>query len=176
MVCSRNQGSRKHLHGVPIMAQRKLLWLGTMRLRVRSLASLSELRDLVLPWAVVYVGHRHGSDLALLWLWSRLAATAPIWSLAWEHPHAMGGAPPPPPKKKSSEREKTSKVSQEQHAEGMMWGDLTFGKKSENKKEQAESSWKWSWWSSLCLSATWEDKAPNGYHQTNKKIHEQRWS
>ena len=36
------------------------------------------------------VGFRHGSDLVLLWLWRRLAATAPIRSLAWETPHAAG--------------------------------------------------------------------------------------
>ena len=30
------------------------------------------------------VGHRCGSDLALLWLWSRLAAVAPVRPLAWE--------------------------------------------------------------------------------------------
>ena len=29
-------------------------------------------------------------DLALLWLWHRLAATAPIRPLAWEPPYAMG--------------------------------------------------------------------------------------
>ena len=39
-----------------------------------------------------YVGHRHGSDLALLWLWHRLAATAPIQPLAWEPPYATGVA------------------------------------------------------------------------------------
>ena len=38
------------------------------------------------------VGHRHGSDLALLWLWCRLAATAPIEPLAWAPPHASGAA------------------------------------------------------------------------------------
>ena len=31
-------------------------------------------------------------DLALLWLWHRLAATAPIVPLAWEPPYAMGAA------------------------------------------------------------------------------------
>ena len=30
------------------------------------------------------VGHGCDSDLALLWLWHRLAATAPIRPLAWE--------------------------------------------------------------------------------------------
>ena len=32
-------------------------------------------------------------DPALLWLWCRLAATAPIGPLAWEPPHAMSAAP-----------------------------------------------------------------------------------
>ena len=32
------------------------------------------------------VGHRCGSDPTLLWLWRRLAATAPIPPLAWEPP------------------------------------------------------------------------------------------
>ena len=30
------------------------------------------------------VGHRLGLDLALLWLWRRPVATAPIRPLAWE--------------------------------------------------------------------------------------------
>ena len=38
------------------------------------------------------VGHRCGSDLALLWLWRRLAATAPIRPLAREPPYAAGAA------------------------------------------------------------------------------------
>ena len=38
------------------------------------------------------VGHRRGSDAALLWLWHRLAATAPIQPLAWEPPYAAGAA------------------------------------------------------------------------------------
>jgi len=33
------------------------------------------------------VGHRHGSDLALLWLWCRPAAVAPIRPLGWEPPY-----------------------------------------------------------------------------------------
>ena len=36
------------------------------------------------------VGCRHGSDLALLWLWCRLAATAPIQPLVRELPYAPG--------------------------------------------------------------------------------------
>ena len=38
------------------------------------------------------VGHRRGSDAALLWLWHRLAATAPIQPLAWEPPYAAAAA------------------------------------------------------------------------------------
>ena len=38
------------------------------------------------------VGHRRGSDSALLWLWHRPAAIAPIKPLAWEPPYAAGVA------------------------------------------------------------------------------------
>ena len=38
------------------------------------------------------VGHRHGLDPALLWLWQKLAAVAPIRPLTWEPPCAMGVA------------------------------------------------------------------------------------
>jgi len=31
-------------------------------------------------------------DLALLWLWCRLAAAAPMLPLAWELPYAVGAA------------------------------------------------------------------------------------
>ena len=43
--------------------------------------------------AVSYgVGRRCSSDPALLWLWCRLVATAPIRPLAWESPCATGAA------------------------------------------------------------------------------------
>ena len=48
-------------------------------------------KNLVLPWSCG-VGHRHGLDPVLLWLWRRPAATAPIRPLAWESPYAMGVA------------------------------------------------------------------------------------
>ena len=38
------------------------------------------------------VGGRHGSDMALLRLWGRPAAVAPIGPLAWELPNATGAA------------------------------------------------------------------------------------
>ena len=59
-----------------------------MRMQVRSLALLSGLR---IQRSVSYgVGHRFGSDLALLWLWYRPAVAAPIWPLAQELPYAAG--------------------------------------------------------------------------------------
>ena len=38
------------------------------------------------------VGRRRGLDPALLWLWCRPVATAPIGPLVWEAPYAMGVA------------------------------------------------------------------------------------
>ena len=38
------------------------------------------------------IDRRRSSDPALLWLWRRLAATAPIRPLAWELPYAAGAA------------------------------------------------------------------------------------
>ena len=38
------------------------------------------------------VGHRCGSNPALLWLWHSLAAVAPIRPLAWKLPYAAGAA------------------------------------------------------------------------------------
>ena len=35
---------------------------------------------------------RRGSDPALLWLWHRAAAVAPIQPLAWDIPYAAGAA------------------------------------------------------------------------------------
>ena len=38
------------------------------------------------------IGHRCGSDLALLWLWCRPVPTAPFQPLAWKPPYALGVA------------------------------------------------------------------------------------
>ena len=48
------------------------------------------------------IGHRLSSDPPLLWLWHRLAATAPIRPLAQEPPYAMGVALEKTKKKKKS--------------------------------------------------------------------------
>jgi len=54
-------------------------------------------------------GHRLGLDPALLWLWHRLAATAPIGPLAWEPPYASGTA---------LEKAKRKKKEKDLHTEG----------------------------------------------------------
>ena len=46
------------------------------------------------------VGHRHGLNPELLWLWCRPVATAPIQPLAWEPTYTMGAALKKGPKKK----------------------------------------------------------------------------
>ena len=53
------------------------------------------------------VGCRWGSDPALLWLWCRPAAIAPIRLLAWEPPYAVDVALKSK-KNKKTEKQKTS--------------------------------------------------------------------
>ena len=50
------------------------------------------------------VGHRHGSDPTLLWLWYRLAAAAPIQPLVWELLYAVSAALKGWEKKKKSSK------------------------------------------------------------------------
>ena len=58
------------------------------------------------------VGHRPGLDLALLWLWYRLAAAALIRTpLAWELPYAVGAALKRQKKKKVESIQKGKKIS-----------------------------------------------------------------
>ena len=61
-------------------------------------------KALVLPVSCG-VGHRHGSDPTLLWLWCRLVATALIGLLAWE-PQYAANATLKRQKKKKKERKK----------------------------------------------------------------------
>ena len=51
------------------------------------------------------VGHRQGSDMALLWLWHRPVATPPIRPLAGEPPYVVGVALKRPKKKKEKKKE-----------------------------------------------------------------------
>ena len=48
------------------------------------------------------VGSRCSSDLALMWLWCRPAAVAPVRLLAWEPPYAEGAVQ----KKKKAKKKK----------------------------------------------------------------------
>ena len=52
------------------------------------------------------IGRRRGLDLALLWLWHRLVATALIRPLAWEPAYAVGVAL----EKAKRQKEKKKKV------------------------------------------------------------------
>ena len=61
-----------------------------MRTQVRSLALLSGLR--IRPCHELWYRSQMKLGPALLWLWRRLAATAPIGPLAWEPPYVVGVA------------------------------------------------------------------------------------
>ena len=55
-------------------------------------------------WVNCGVGFRHGSNLALLWLWLWPAATVLTWLLAWELPYAAGAALKRPKANKNKKR------------------------------------------------------------------------
>ena len=57
----------------------------------------------------MYIGRSRGWDLALLWLWCRLEAAAPIGPLARvKLPYAVGAAPKRKKKKKEKKKKKAS--------------------------------------------------------------------
>ena len=90
-------------------------------MQVRFLAFLSGLGSSVAMSCGV--GHRHGLDLMLLWLWRRQAATVPIRPLAWEPPYATSVAPKSKKKKKIEQR-----LVQVFHKRGNMNGQQIYGK------------------------------------------------
>lgn len=55
------------------------------------------------------VGGRRGLELVLMWLWCKPAATAPIWSLAWEPPYTAGAALKRPKQKTKNKKKKNKK-------------------------------------------------------------------
>ena len=96
-----------------------------MGLRVQSLAFLSELR--IWRCRELWCSHRCSSDPALLWLWCRLAATAPIRPLAWEPPYAAGSGPRKAKRQKQNKTKVPLKdVSRPLHQIAMA-GFISFG-------------------------------------------------
>ena len=57
-------------------------------------------------------------DLALLWLWHRLAAVAPIPPLAWELPYAVGAAL----KKKKKEKKSRHTIERNKQSQRLIFG------------------------------------------------------
>ena len=83
--------------GVPIVAKRKQIWLGIMRLQVGSLASISGLRIRCcreLCRSKMWLGSCCGCGVAV----------ALIWPQAWEPPYVVGLALKSKKKKKSRNR------------------------------------------------------------------------
>ena len=70
------------------------------------------------------VGRRHSWDLAWLWLWCRLAATALIHPLAWELPHAAGAALKKQKKRKEGRKREREEGRKEEERCGIN-NDLT---------------------------------------------------
>ena len=68
------------------------------------------------------VGRRRGLDPPLLWLWRRLAATAPIGPLAWEPLYATGAAleKAKRQKKKKRKEKKRKETIMEKHMKQKM--------------------------------------------------------
>ena len=69
------------------------------------------------------IGHRRGSDPALLWPWRRLVATAPIGPLATKPPYAAGTA------LKKTERQKKKKNLGLSQSEELNSSPLCYGLK-----------------------------------------------
>ena len=76
------------------------------------------------------IGRRCSLDLALLWLWCRPAATAPIRPLAWEPPCATGAA--------LEKGKKTKKKKKKQKAKNTPRFQTKKKRKKKKKKERQE--------------------------------------
>ena len=84
----KKQKKKKKMWGVSVVAQ----WLMNPTRNHEVAGSVPALAQWVNDALSCGVGCRRGSDTALLWLWRRPAATAPIRPLAWEPPYAVGAA------------------------------------------------------------------------------------
>ena len=81
------------------------------------------------------VGCRHSSDPALLRLWCRLAAVAPIQPLAWEFPYATGCGPKNQKERNRKEKKKRRRkllTRQEKNGELLIIG-INIGFKREKE-------------------------------------------
>ena len=106
-----NERQKKKNLGVPMVT-----WLVSMKTRVWSLASQGS--GIAMSCGV---GHRHGLDPELLWLWCRPASTALIWSLAWEPPYVMGVAlKRQKPKEKEKKKKERSLAQHDNSAEAAL--------------------------------------------------------
>ena len=94
------------------------------------------------------VGRRRGSDLVLLWLWYRPAATALIRPLAWEPPYAAGAALEKTKKKKIFRNDNISNNSNERKGK---YRKIILGSKRIQLTTLAGEHMPWS---------VWEVKAP----------------
>jgi len=74
---------------------------------------------------------RHGSDPALLWLWCRPVATAPIRPLAWEPPYGTGAV-----LEKAKRQEKKERKREREREKGRKEGREEERKKERERKER----------------------------------------
>ena len=91
MSTDRGMDKKEVILGVPVMAQ----WLMNPTRNHEVADSVPSLAQWVKGSSIAVscgVGCRCSSDPALLWLWCRPVATAPIRPLAWETPYAAGSA------------------------------------------------------------------------------------
>ena len=95
------------------------------------------------------VGCRHGSDPALLWLWRRPVATAPVRPLAWEPPYAAGAA------QKNSKKTKQTNKQKKQNKNWVHVNKLSKKKKGNIDSHVFVGPFLPLWGPSLLLSLRW---------------------
>ena len=85
-------------------------------------------------------------DLALLWLWCRLAGEAPIWPLAWEFPYTLGAALKKVKKKKQSMLKHPGlqpKAKSQNQSHNMHTRDLHLPTNIQNESSKFQLSYFW---------------------------------